>query len=160
MKTNYLFPHRLKIASGILFLISSTILTIFYFFDKFGQFEYKSKVFAIIGDTELLGENDWFGWLENSITDEILVVLTIVSGIIFAFSKEKHEDEMVASVRLHSLAWATIVNYILILLSYIFVYGVPFLTAMSVIIFSQLLIFIILFRYKIYRLNHTRTDEE
>lgn len=160
MKTNYLFPHRVKMASGILFLLSFVTLTIFYCFDQFAHFEIKTKVFAIVGEYGLLGDDAWFGWIEDSITDEILVVLTIVSGILFAFSKEKHEDEMVASIRLHSLAWATIINYVLILLSYIFIYGMSFVTAMSAIIFSQLLIFIILFRYKIYRLNTTGTHEE
>ena len=160
MKTNYLFPNRFKIASGILFMISFIILTTFYCLDKFAEFEIKSKVFAVVGSTGLLGKSDWFGWVDNSITDEILVVLTIISGIVYAFSKEKHEDEMVASVRLHSLAWATIINYILILLSYILIYDMPFITAMSAIMFSQLLIFIMLFRYKIYRLNNTQTDEE
>ena len=159
MKTNYLFPYRFKLISGILFLLSFITLSTLYFFDGFANFEIKTKVFAVVGQYGILGDNDWFGWIEDSITDEILVALTIISGILFAFSKEKHEDEMVASVRLHSLAWATIINYVLILLSYIFVYGVPFLTAMSAIIFSQLLIFIILFRYKIYRLN-TATNEE
>lgn len=160
MKTNYLFPYRLKKISGAIFLISFITLTVFYFLDEFAYFEIKSKVFAVVGNTGLLGENDWFGWVENSITDEILVVLSIVFGIIFAFSKEKYEDEMVMSVRLNSLAWATIINYILIVLSYIFIYGVSFLTVMSAIMFSQLLIFIILFRYNIYKLNKAGADEE
>ena len=160
MKTNYLFPYRLKKVSGIIFLISFITLTIFYCFDQFAHFEIKSKVFAVVGTTGFLGDNDWFGWVENSITDEILVVFSIAFGIMFAFSKEKHEDEMVVSVRLNSLAWATIINYVLIMLSYIFVYDVPFLTVMSAIMFSQLLIFIILFRYNIYKLNKAGADEE
>ncbi len=160
MRTNYLFAHKFKKVSGIIFLLSFTILTVLYFLDGFAHFEIKAKVFALVADYGMLGKGNTFGWIEDSVTDEILVVLTIVSGIIFAFSKEKYEDEMVASVRLTSLAWATIINYLLILISYIFVYGIPFLTVMSAIMFSQLLIFIILFRYNIYKLNRAGTDEE
>lgn len=160
MKTNYLFPYRLKKISGIIFLISFIVLTLLYFLDGFEKFPIKTKVFAIVADYGLLGETKNFGWIEDSVTDEILVILTIVFGIIFAFSKEKYEDEMVTSVRLHSLVWATIINYALIVLSYMFIYGMPFLTVMSAIMFSQLLIFIILFRYNIYKLNKAGTDEE
>ncbi len=160
MKTNYLFPYGLKKVSGILFLLSFITLAAFYCLDQFINFEIKAKVFAVIGEYGLLGEDAYFSWIEDSVTDEILVIFAIVSGIIFAFSKEKQEDEMVASVRLHSLAWATIINYILILLCYVFVYGLSFLTVLMGIMFSQLLIFIILFRYNIYKLNKAGTDEE
>jgi hypothetical protein len=74
--------------------------------------------------------------------------LTIIAGIIFAFSKEKHEDEMVAAIRLHSLAWATIVNYAILLLSYLLIFDIAFLNVLMAAMFTQLIIFIILFRFK------------
>lgn len=140
--------------------MSFITLTVLYFIDGFERIQIKAKVFAIVSDYAMLGERKCFGWIEDSVTDEILVILTIISGLIFAFSKEKYEDEMVKTVRLNSLALATIVNYILIVFSYMFIYAIPFLTAMSFIMFSQLLIFIILFRYNIYKLNKTGADEE
>jgi len=160
MKTSYLFPHRLKTISGILFVLSFIMFVSFYAFDQYGHFEYKAKVFAIIGNDGFLGDNDFFGWIENSILDEILATFVIVSGIVFAFAKEKYEDEMVQSIRLHSLAWATIANYGILLLCYLFVYGLPFLNVLMGAMFSHLLIFIVLFRYKMYRFNTTRQDEE
>ena len=111
MKTNYLFPHKLKLISGLLFCLSFVLMVLFYGADKYLHFEYKSKVFAIFGNDGFLGDSDWFMWIENSILDEVLMTLVIVFGLLFAFSKEKHEDEFVASIRLHSLAWATIINY-------------------------------------------------
>ncbi len=160
MKTNYLFPHKLKLISGILFSISLIMLILFYCLDKFSSFEIKSKVFAVFGNDGFLGDSDWFMWIENSILDEILMFFVITFGLLYAFSKEKHEDEFVASIRLHSLVWATIANYLILLFCYMFIYGVPFLTVLNVAMFSQLLIFIILFRYKMYRFNHTRQNEE
>lgn len=160
MKTNFLFPYRLKTLSGILFSISFILLTLFYSVSEFSNFEIKAKVFALFGDTGLLGGNESFFWLENSITDELLMLFVIPFGIIFAFSKEKHEDEMVSAIRLNSLAWATIINYAIILLGYLFVYGMAFLNVLMVAMISQLLIFILLFRFRMYRFYKTAAHEE
>ncbi|AXG73750.1 hypothetical protein DVK85_05675 [Flavobacterium arcticum] len=160
MKTNFLFPYRLKTLSGILFSISFILLALFYSVSEFSNFEIKAKVFALFGDTGLFGENESFFWIENSITDELLILLVIPFGIIFAFSKEKHEDEMVSAIRLNSLAWATIINYVIILLGYLFVYGMPFLNVLMVAMISQLLIFILLFRFRMYRFYKTAAHEE
>ncbi|MEE1897373.1 hypothetical protein GN157_16535 [Flavobacterium rakeshii] len=158
MKTNYLFPHKLKRISGIIFLLTFIFLVIIFFFDR-GTFEFRSKTFAFIGAKEL-SEKFFFSIIEDSITDEILMLFVIPAGIIYAFSKERYEDEMVASVRLHSLAWSTIINYSIILICYTFIYGMPFLDVLMGAMLSQLLIFILLFRYNIYKLNKAGTDEE
>ena len=159
MKTNYLFPHRLKWISGIVFVISFALLTGYYIFDAYMWPEYNLKVFTIFGNDGFLVENVFFTSIENSVLDELLMLLVIPSGIVFAFSREKHEDEMVASVRLHSLAWATIVNYGILLFCYLLIYGVPFLNILIGAMFSQLLVFIIVFRYKMYQFNSGRYEE-
>lgn len=158
MKTTYLFPHRLKAVSGIVFLLSFSVLVLFYVFDVFEQYKIKVQVFALM-DNDLFSSTKYFGFTENNIIDEILMMLTIVSGIVYAFSKEKSEDEMVAALRLQSLAWATIANYGIILLCYLFIYGLSFLSVLMAVMFSQLLIFIILFRYKMYRFYKSSHEE-
>ncbi|MES2487365.1 MAG: hypothetical protein V4581_15645 [Bacteroidota bacterium] len=160
MKTSYLFPNRFKLISGVLFAVSLALFVTYYCADKYLDFEYKTQVFAIVGDTGLLGDSDWFGWVENSIIDEILFTIVITSGLIFAFSKEKAEDEMVASIRLNSLVKATIANYVILLFLYLTVYGFSFLTVLNGAMFSQLLIFIVLFRINMYRFNKFATNEE
>ncbi|OYQ38307.1 hypothetical protein CHU92_05600 [Flavobacterium cyanobacteriorum] len=160
MKTNYLFPNRLKFISGVLFVTSSLMLTLYYSVSQFGQFEFKAKVFAIYGNDGFLGESGWFWGVDNSILDEILMSIVITTGVVFAFCKEKHEDELVASIRLRSLAWATILNYSILLFCYLFIYGMPFLNVLNVAMFSQLLIFILLFRYKMYRFYKSAAYEE
>ncbi|MCO6147710.1 hypothetical protein [Flavobacterium sp. NRK1] len=158
MKTNYLFPHKWKTVSGILFLLSFIGLVVVFSFDQ-GYFEIRSFVFAIIGQEKSL-DYMFFKVIEESITDELLMLIAIPSGITYAFSKEKHEDEMVASIRLHSLVWSTIINYGIILFCYMFIYGMAFLDVMMVALLLQLLIFIVLFRYRMYRFYNTRPDEE
>lgn len=160
MKTTYLFPYRYKWVSGIVFYVSLAALSILYLTDNFAEFEFKGKVFALIGDSGILGKSDWFGWIEDTILDEILFTLMITSGLIYAFSKERTEDEMVTSIRLNSLVKATIGNYLILLFCYIFIYGVSFLNVLNIAMFSQLLIFIALFRISMFRFNKSARYEE
>lgn len=160
MKTNYLFPHRFRLVSGIAFVIALAALIVYTSASSLENPILNVPVFAIVGDNDFFGPTDYFFVVENSIVDELIMLLVIASGIIFAFSKEKHEDEMVASIRLHSLAWATIANYGILLFCYLFIYGFPFLNVLMGAIFSQLVIFILLFRYKMYQFNNSRQDEE
>src|SRR5690554_316543 len=160
MKTSYLFPYRFKRISGIVFWISLLLLSGYFILDNFVHFEIKTKVFSVIGNSGLLGDSDWFMWIENSFIDEVLFLLLIVSGLVYAFSKEKTEDEMVSKIRLDGLVWATYFNYIVILLGYMFVYGVAFLNVMIVALFSHLLFFIIRFRWMMYRQNKISDHEE
>ena len=102
----------------------------------------------------------WFNWIENDIIDECLFFILIIAGLVHAFSKEKIEDEMVSKIRLDSLVWATYFNYILFLLCYLFVYGLPFLNIMCVALFSHLLFFIIRFRWVIYKQNNILEHEK
>lgn len=161
MKTNYLFPHRFKLISGTLFLLSFIFLIVYFSYsgDEDNPFNFTFNVFAIV-DSGLMHPTVFFGWTKNSITDEVLMLLVIVFGIIFAFSKEKQEDEMVATIRLHSLAWSTIANYTIVLLCYMLIYGFAFLNILMVAMFSQLVIFIVLFRFRIYSFYNAGQDEE
>jgi len=159
MKTTYLFPNRLKMLSGVLFVISFVVLTALFVFDAYDQFKIKTTVFALFDDA-VIGDPVYFGFTKNNISDELLMAIVLCSGIVFAFAKEKPEDEMVATIRLHSLAWATIANYGILLFCYIFIYGLTFLTVLMVAMFSQLLIFIVLFRYKMYRFYNSQQYEE
>lgn len=161
MKTSYLFPYRFKKISGVVFWVSFLLSSILIIFNNYATFEIKGKVFAIVADYGILGKNNgWFSWIEDSITDEILFILLIVSGLVYAFSKEKTEDEMVSKIRLDSLVWATYFNYIVILLCYMFVYGFAFLNVMMIALFSHLLFFIIRFRWMMYRQNKSVSYEE
>lgn len=169
MKTSYLFPYRFKKISGIVFWVSLVLLILLYSYSNlFNSINPEINVFTIRGEpifekeesgTFLLAEK-WFTITKTQILDEILFLLLIVSGLIYAFSKEKTEDEMVSKIRLDSLVWATYFNYIVILLGYLFVYGFAFLNVMMVALFSHLLFFIIRFRWIMYKQNKSSGYEE
>ena len=97
---------------------------------------------------------------ENNFIDEILTTLFIVCGLIFAFSKEKIEDEMVSKIRLESLVWATYVNYGVLLFCVIFIYGLSFIQVMQYNMFTLLLFFIIRFHWTLYKNSKLATYDE
>jgi hypothetical protein len=160
MKANYLFPHKFKKISGLLFLIFLAAYITLFVFDAPTKYDFNIKVFAVIGDVGFFEEIIYMGLIDNYILDEVFMLVIIPAGIIYSFSREHREDEMVASIRLHSLAWATIANYLIILFCYMFIFGLPFLNILMAAMFSQLLIFIVLFRYRMFRFNKSVQDEE
>ncbi|MEW5676615.1 hypothetical protein ABGT15_09905 [Flavobacterium enshiense] len=161
MKLTYLFPHRFKFLSGILFILSAILLISALFDDLllFETFELKTTVFAI-AETGIMGQQKSFSIIENNIIDEIIFTLFILSGLVFAFSKEKMEDEMTEKIRLDSLVWATYCNYIVFLLCVWLVYGVLFLNVLMFAVFTHLVFFIIRFNWKMYQLRKANTNEE
>nr|WP_317631729.1 hypothetical protein [uncultured Flavobacterium sp.] len=160
MKTNYLFPYRFKKLSGLVFWLALLILVVLYTCNTSLEFKINSKVFSIVNNPSIVEDIQWFNWIENDIIDECLFFILIIAGLVHAFSKEKIEDEMVSKIRLDSLVWATYFNYILSLLCYLFVYGLPFLNIMCVALFSHLLFFIIRFRWVIYKQNNILEHEK
>jgi hypothetical protein len=67
------------------------------------------------------------------------------------FSKEKIEDEYIASIRMNALVWAVFVNYSLLIVAFIFIYDLSFLNVMAYNMFTVLLLFIIRFHYLLFK---------
>lgn len=158
MKTNFLFPNAFKKPSLLLLVLSCIGLVFVLNFNDDEGVNIQTNVFALMNDESFKGPF-YFQWTKNNILDEIAMILFIVSGLIFAFSKEKIEDEMVAKIRLESLVWATYVNYAVLLCCILFIYGLPFLNVMMYNMFTLLLFFIIRFHWMLYK-NNTLSDHE
>ena len=149
MKNNVLLPNRFK-RIGWFVLIPATIFGILIIANDYEASWLKAKVFALFYD-ELLGETRNFNFIKTNITITLAGTLFIIGALLVCFSKEKQEDEFIAAVRLNALLWAVAVNYILLLLAFIFVYGGSFLTVMIYNMFTVLIIFIARFHYILYR---------
>lgn len=119
----------------------------------------KLRVFTIINQ-DLLGFTRYFTYSVNNVTNTLVAVIILTGGMLVAFSREKVEDEFIARLRLSSLMWAVVVNYILLLLALLFVYGFSFFHVMVYNMFTMLLIFIARFNYQLYRNNKTVSDEK
>lgn len=159
MKTKYLFPHSFK-RIGWLIFIPFTIASIIRLCIDWELDFLNVNVFYFIYNTFSRSGTTYFDFVENNITDEILMIALIIGGLFTAFSKEKIEDEMVEKIRLESLVWATYFNYALLLISIIFIYGNSFFTALLVNIASLLIFFIVRFHWMLYKSTKLATDEE
>jgi membrane anchored protein len=158
MKTTLLLPNRFK-TIGWFILIPSAIAGLAALITHFDGQEFKVPVFAIISD-DIFKPTSYFSIVHAPIVYTILGLLIIAGALLVGFSKEKTEDEFIANLRLSSLQWAVLVNYILLFLAFAFVYGVAFFSVMMYSIFTVLLIFIVRFNYVLYKNAKSAPDEK
>lgn len=151
MKRNYLFPNQFKII-GYAMLIPSAIIGVTILIKNYEPELFNLNVPAIFID-EVFGKQELLGMVNTNILNEIIGVLVILSLLFVAFSKEKQEDEYISKIRLESLVWAVYVNYAVLLLAILFVFGISFLWIMIFNMFTILLFFIIRFNWQIFNLK-------
>ncbi len=88
----------------------------------------------------------------------ICTSLLMVSGLfLVAFAKEKIEDEQIWQLRLDSLRWAIYINYLVLIISLVFIEDVGHMLELN--LWVPLLFFIIRFRWVIFRLNRALSRE-
>lgn len=151
MKNNYLLPHKFKLI-GLILLAPTLVLAAMFLFNDF-EFEFLELPVFSIANTPLFGDADLFVTLSNNITNELIAVLSIVSLLFIAFSKQKNEDELVNAIRLKSLVMATYINYFILLFCVIFFYELAFLWVMLLNMFTILIFFIVYFNLRMFQLN-------
>jgi hypothetical protein len=138
MKSRYLLPHLYKKIGGILFLA----FLAFYLVLLMG---FSAKW--------LSAENDNLS--VDGYADETIVTGLVISLLMIAFSKEKNEDEFIATVRLESLQWGIYINYGLLVIATWSFYGFNFFSVMVYNMFTPLLFFILRFHYVILKNRRT-----
>ena len=118
MKSYLLLPSRYKWIGAIIF-IPSLVLGILV--------QAKDFVFDFLtlpSSPRKDGLSNVFNSDETiNLTDELALTGIIVGLLFIAFAKEKHEDEFINKLRLESLQWALLVNYILLLAATWLVHG-------------------------------------
>jgi hypothetical protein len=158
MTNKLLLPHKYK-ALGWYILIPSTIIGIILLISEFQTFSLETKVFALMNE-ELLENTTYFSIISKNVVPTAIGVLFIIGALLVSFSKEKLEDEFIAEIRQSSLLWAVLVNYILLLLAFVFIYGLAFMNVMIYNMFTILIIFIIRFNYILYKSSKEMPNEK
>lgn len=161
MGPNYLLSNRFKKIGWILF-IPSIILGILFVIFQFQPKFLDMKVFAILvsGIAPWETEHGFCVITQTNVTDEIIGILLIISLLFIAFSKEKTEDEYIAKIRLESLLWATYINYAILIIAILFVYGGSAFWVLVYNIFTILIFFIIRFNWVIRKSRILANDEK
>lgn len=158
MKNKILLPSQYK-RIGWFILIPVTILGIILSVTDPEVMSLNAKVFVAIND-RFLGDRQFFTFITTDITNTIVGILFIVGALLVGFSKEKNEDEFIGNLRQSSLLWAVLVNYILLIFCFAFIYGIAFLSVMVYNMFTILIIFITRFNYILYRNAKSMSDEK
>lgn len=158
MKAKLLLPNGYK-KIGWMILIPSLVIGIILIATSFETLALNTTIFAIYG-TEILGDTVILGLFDTNITPTLIGVLFIIGGLLVAFSKENKEDEYIASLRLSSFHWAFLVNYLLLIFCFLFIYGSSFFSVMLYNMFTMLIIFIARFNFLLYRNSKTISNEK
>lgn len=141
----HLLPYRFK-KIGWMLLLPATVVGIVLLITDFEGLAIPGKAFALWTD-EVFGVRKFFTLLDTNLTPTIVGVFFIVGAMFVCLSKEKVEDEYITKLRLNALLWAIVVNYSLLLICFIFIYGTPFLNIMVYNMFTILILFILRFNY-------------
>ena len=151
MKLNYLFPSKYKKIGWFIF-IPTLLFGLFTIIFDFEPEFLDVKTFSFFSD-DLFKQDVYFGLIKNNILNEILGVLMVIGSVLVAFSKEVDEDEYISKIRLESLVWAVYLNYAILLVAIVFVFGFSFLWVMIFNMFTILIFFIIRFNWQIRKMR-------
>lgn len=140
MKT-LLFPHRFQKVGWIIFSISAAVgaLIMADFYDLFS-----------------LPNNHYLEYVLNNIA----IIGISIGAILVTCSCEEVEDEMIQHLRLNSLLIALYVNYAILIGCSLVIYDLAFLDVMLYNMFTILLIFMVVFRWKIWRAKKGADNEQ
>lgn len=154
MKHRLLLPNRFKLI-GLLALIPFIALGIAVRFFDFGFTFLTYKNFwtlkSVNGTSNLTDYQNY--------TDELALSGIIISLLLIAFSREKQEDEFISQLRLESLQWAVLINYLLLLIATWVVYQFAYLDVMMYNMLTVLLLFILRFHILLWK-NKYSTEHQ
>jgi hypothetical protein len=158
MNNQLLLPNKYKIYGWIL-LVPSLIIGIYSIIFGFPDELIRFKTFALVSGGGF-SKQDYFTFDETDMTFTLFGIFFILGGLIVSFSKVKSEDEFTNEIRLNSLLWAVLINFLLLLISFLFIYGNHFFTVMSGNMFTIFIIFIARFHYQIYKISKIDINEK
>jgi hypothetical protein len=148
---NHLLSTRWLIPSGIVFytstLIGILLMTSTITLDTVILEVSIPNLFKL--DDPLVGHNQ--AWIKNNWMDEILGFLLSFSGLTHGFSAESDEDEYANFLRFQALKWSLVINYSLLTVVSLFVYGFAYWQVILISMYSVLVTFIVWFRISIIR---------
>ncbi|MEZ0483446.1 hypothetical protein [Fibrella aquatica] len=148
MRSHLLLPHRFQ-HIGWSILIPALLLS--FLVNAYG---YSIDWLTITVPVHpLTAEYRRFHTDDLNLTDTFSIVSLITGMGFVTFSREAVEDEMIAQIRLKSLQWSLLINYILLIMATLLVYGFSYSSVLVYNLFTPLLIFILRFRWLIYRNN-------
>ncbi len=136
-------PNKIRIYGWVILLFGLILGVIRFYFGVKPEF-LNIKVFAVYSK---YFETNYFKVIENHVSEELTALLILVGLFVISFTKERIENESVSAIRYKSFILTFYINTLIIVLSFLFVYGFGFINILVINVFSPFIIYIILFRY-------------
>lgn len=159
MRNSYLFPYKWKVVSCVVFVIMVGL----FFSDIIWSIDYNFNFLDVrmpaITSKPLFGERSFFTMQDTNLTYPFFITLLIASGLVYGFSKERQEDEMISELRKESLIWAVYANYTVLLLSLFLLFDFDMIGLIIINVFTLLIFFILRFEWKKYQLQKSSYEE-
>lgn len=110
----------------------------------------------VLGGLYLLSNGSWMDTFLSQIGmrdcfDELVVIGLAVSLLLASFSREKDEDECIAHLRMQAWTMAVVSNYLILIVVTLCIYGMSYLNFMAVNMFTVLILFLVVFHWKLWR---------
>lgn len=156
MTRNYLFPARFKKLGWMLLIPFGVALILFG--TELLKCKLELTVFAFI--RQQIGETEFFKFIKNDVTDEIIFIGLIVSLLMISFSRENDEDEFITQLRANSLIWALLVSYAILIVGILFIYEFMFLYFLYINMILILVLYVVKFNLTLYKFRKSIKDEE
>lgn len=158
MKTRFMFPHSWRLPAIVL-LIPSSLAAAWLLFSNYEPAWFNWNLFVMHSD-QVFESPTRFGFIQDNVGLELFGTVVMISLIIIGFSADRIEDEFTLRLRYEALTWATFVNYVVVILSIWLIYGLSFLYVLIFNLFFIMILFIMRYRYLIYRAGKTTDYEE
>ena len=160
MKLNFLLPNKWKKWGWGMFLIGLGLFITEI--STNGSIKLELPIFGHWGSNFILDNNistdgtSYWGFKVHDVMPTLILILSVIGLLMMYFSREKVEDEMTSKMRLDSLAWATILNCILILYANITFWDFDFLMVLELNMASILIIAVLRFEHLKFWLNRSK----
>ncbi|REG94611.1 hypothetical protein [Algoriphagus antarcticus] len=141
MLTKILLPHRFQKIGWLLFLPAVTLA----FMTMFIEFEFSWLQINGVRESGLFESTD------ENLTNEVALVSLFLSLFFIAFSKEKLEDEYIQKIRLDSILFSCYGYFLLNVIGAVLFYGVEYFSFVMFNMFSIPVLFIVRFRWIMFR---------
>lgn len=157
---NCLFPNHFRRIGWFMVVLSMflgiALMVSFYVREDDGSLM-PGKAFALVDWS--LGSPKWLAIVDTEWTIQIFVLLICMGLLFVGFSREKDEDECIASIRFQSLALSVFVNTAFVILTTLLVYGFIYLNVMYVYAFSLLMLYVSIYYWKMRRFRLESKEE-
>ncbi|GAA4461489.1 hypothetical protein GCM10023093_06240 [Nemorincola caseinilytica] len=147
MNKQLLLPNKCRIAGLVLLPFSFAWMVAAYYDVKvFGFLDLRQKNGS---STSLLDTSDFLlsKGFHADLNLTVSILLTLAALFMAAFARERREDEYVRAVRLQALQISVYVNYVVLALACIFLYGGSFMLVVELDLFTIPIIFLLVYNY-------------